>query len=351
MGNNKPRQRKRQQRQKEYEKSKKLENIQQNNQPLPTQKLDTKMIREVEQLEEQIKQLLPPRGVNPFSKNSMKHKSSSNTTSGETDLNHSSSSSSSSSSLKREITQFEQLPLSKRTKYALKKAGYTTMTEIQQCSLPHSLGGRDVLGAAKTGSGKTLAFIIPVLELLYRRKWTRFDGLGALILSPSRELSMQIFEVLRLTGKYHQLSAGLVVGGSKNFEEEAKVIVGMNILVGTTGRLLQHMDQTPGFSAHQLQILVLDEADRLLEMGFERELNAIIDNLPPHRQTLLFSATQTKSVKDLARLSLNVCHDFFMVFCILFLDVFGCIVLCVFWVYCGETRFSQKLTNTNLTLL
>lgn len=146
------------------------------------------------------------------------------------------------------------------------------MTDIQTKSLPVSLKGKDVLGAARTGSGKTLAFLIPILEILYRRKWGPQDGLGALIISPTRELvslyvvrqilipdyhmlqAVQIFEVLRSIGGYHSFSAGLVIGG-KNLKDEKDRLSRMNILVATPGRLLQHMDQTIGFECDNLQIL------------------------------------------------------------------------------------------------
>ncbi|CBQ68943.1 probable HCA4-can suppress the U14 snoRNA rRNA processing function [Sporisorium reilianum SRZ2] len=203
-----------------------------------------------------------------------------------------------------DLKQFSQLPLSDRTRRGLNKAGYTDMTDIQAKSLPLSLKGKDVLGAARTGSGKTLAFLIPVLEILYRRKWGPSDGLGALIISPTRELAIQIFEVLRKIGPYHTFSAGLVIGG-KDVKQEKDRLSRMNVLVATPGRLLQHMDQTLGFDTSNLQVLVLDEADRILDMGFSRTLNAIVENLPRDRQTMLFSATQTKRVKDLARLSLQ----------------------------------------------
>lgn len=203
-----------------------------------------------------------------------------------------------------DFKQFAQLPLSQRTRRGLKKAGYTDMTDIQAKSLPISLKGKDVLGAARTGSGKTLAFLTPVLEILYRNKWGPSDGLGALVISPTRELAIQIFEVLRKIGPYHTFSAGLVIGG-KDVKQEKDRLSRMNILVATPGRLLQHMDQTLGFDTSNLQVLVLDEADRILDMGFSRTLNAIIENLPRDRQTMLFSATQTKRVKDLARLSLQ----------------------------------------------
>uniref|UniRef100_A0A8D1V583 ATP-dependent RNA helicase n=1 Tax=Sus scrofa TaxID=9823 RepID=A0A8D1V583_PIG len=203
-----------------------------------------------------------------------------------------------------EITRFSDLPLSKKTLKGLQEAQYRLVTEIQKQTIGLALQGKDVLGAAKTGSGKTLAFLVPVLEALYRLQWTSTDGLGVLIISPTRELAYQTFEVLRKVGKNHDFSAGLIIGG-KDLKHEAERINNINILVCTPGRLLQHMDETICFHATNLQMLVLDEADRILDMGFADTMNAIIENLPKKRQTLLFSATQTKSVKDLARLSLK----------------------------------------------
>ncbi|KAL6769232.1 hypothetical protein ACKKBG_A18010 [Auxenochlorella protothecoides x Auxenochlorella symbiontica] len=199
---------------------------------------------------------------------------------------------------------FDGLPLSRHTKEGLAAAKFTRPTAVQRAVLPHALLGRDVLGAAKTGSGKTLAFLIPVLECLYRQQWGALDGLGALILTPTRELALQIFNELRKVGAKHEFSAGLLVGG-KDVAEEQSRISSLNILVATPGRLLQHMDETAGFDCSGVKILVLDEADRILDLGFSAALNAIVENLPAQRQTLLFSATQTKSVKDLARLSLR----------------------------------------------
>lgn len=203
-----------------------------------------------------------------------------------------------------EITRFSDFPLSKKTLKGLQEAQYRLVTEIQKQTIGLALQGKDVLGAAKTGSGKTLAFLVPVLEALYRLQWTSADGLGVLIISPTRELAYQTFEVLRKVGKNHDFSAGLIIGG-KDLKHEAERINNINILVCTPGRLLQHMDETICFHATNLQMLVLDEADRILDMGFADTMNAIIENLPKKRQTLLFSATQTKSVKDLARLSLK----------------------------------------------
>ncbi|KAI5294049.1 ATP-dependent RNA helicase dbp4 [Ascosphaera acerosa] len=199
---------------------------------------------------------------------------------------------------------FAELPLSEATMSGLSGSHYKTMTDIQAKALPYALQGRDILGAAKTGSGKTLAFLIPVLENLYRAQWTELDGLGALIISPTRELALQIFEVLRKIGRYHSFSAGLVIGGKK-IQDERERLGRMNILVCTPGRMLQHMDQTAAFEVDGLRMLVLDEADRIMDMGFQSTVDAIVEHLPKERQTMLFSATQTKKVSDLARLSLR----------------------------------------------
>ncbi|EFN73577.1 Probable ATP-dependent RNA helicase DDX10 [Camponotus floridanus] len=201
-------------------------------------------------------------------------------------------------------TKFSDLPLSRITLKGLVENNYIDMTDIQRQSIGLALQGNDILGAAKTGSGKTLAFLIPVLEILYCKQWTRLDGVGALIITPTRELAYQIYETLRKVGRYHDVSAGLIIGG-KDLKFERKRMDQCNVVICTPGRLLQHMDENPLFDCVNMQILVLDEADRCLDMGFEKTMNCIIANLPPKRQTLLFSATQTKSVKDLARLSLK----------------------------------------------
>ncbi|KAH9870388.1 ATP-dependent RNA helicase dbp4 [Plenodomus lingam] len=201
---------------------------------------------------------------------------------------------------------FTDLPLSEPTKQGLKSSHFAVMTDVQAKAIPLALLGRDILAAAKTGSGKTLSFLIPVLENLYRLQHVGQDaGLGALILSPTRELAIQIFDVLRKIGRHgHMFSASLLIGG-KSLEAERNALPKTNILVATPGRLLQHLSQTAMFSADDLKMLVLDEADRILDMGFQRDVDAIIDYLPKERQTLLFSATQSKKVSDLARLSLQ----------------------------------------------
>lgn len=201
---------------------------------------------------------------------------------------------------------FTDLPLSGATKAGLKAAHFSMMTDIQAKAIPIALKGHDILGAAKTGSGKTLAFLIPVLENLHRLQHIGADaGLGALIISPTRELAIQIFDVLRRIGKHgHMFAAGLVIGG-KSLEAEREALTRMNILVATPGRILQHLSQTAAFNVDDLKMLVLDEADRILDMGFQRDVDAILDYLPKERQTMLFSATQSSKVSDLARLSLH----------------------------------------------
>jgi len=202
------------------------------------------------------------------------------------------------------VNTFEDLPLSTRTQEGLQCVGFTRPTDIQKEGIVLALQGRDVLGAAKTGSGKTLAFLVPVLEVLWHESWSNTDGMGAMIISPTRELALQTYEVLRKVGKKHDFSAALIIGG-KDLNEERQRIANTNILIGTPGRILQHFDETPDFHCYDLKLLILDEADRCLDLGFAHTLNAIIAALPTERQTLLYSATQTKSVKDLARLSLK----------------------------------------------
>ncbi|CEI68427.1 ATP-dependent RNA helicase DBP4 [Fusarium venenatum] len=202
------------------------------------------------------------------------------------------------------IKNFSHLPLSVPTAEGLEIAHFQTLTDVQAEAVPLALKGKDVMGAAKTGSGKTLAFLVPVLEKLYRAQWTELDGLGALIISPTRELAVQIFQVLQKIGTKHSFSAGLIIGG-KSLKEEAERLDRMNILVCTPGRMLQHFDQTAGFNADNLQILVLDEADRIMDMGFQSAVDALVEHLPRERQTLMFSATQSRKVSDLARLSLK----------------------------------------------
>ncbi|TQD92521.1 hypothetical protein C1H46_021857 [Malus baccata] len=206
-------------------------------------------------------------------------------------------------------TRFDQLPISKKTKDALRQSkNYVQMSDIQRACLPHALCGRDVCGAAKTGSGKTLAFVIPIVEKLYRERWCPQDGVGSIIISPTREIASQTFDVLRLVGRHHSFSAALLIGGrrGKDVDAEKELVNECNILVCTPGRLLQHMDETPHFDCSQLQVFVLDEVDSMLsDPSFKQTMNAIISQLPKQRQTLIFSATHPKDVKDLAALCLK----------------------------------------------
>ncbi|XP_046312824.1 ATP-dependent RNA helicase DDX18 [Marmota monax] len=206
-----------------------------------------------------------------------------------------------------EDTSFASLTnlVNENTLKAIKEMGFTNMTEIQHKSIRPLLEGRDLLAAAKTGSGKTLAFLIPVIELIVKLKFMPRNGTGALILSPTRELAMQTFGVLKELMTHHVHTYGLIMGGSNRSAEAQKLANGINIIVATPGRLLDHMQTTPGFMYKNLQCLVIDEADRILDVGFEEELKQIIKLLPTRRQTMLFSATQTRKVEDLARISLK----------------------------------------------
>uniref|UniRef100_A0A7M4E5L2 ATP-dependent RNA helicase n=1 Tax=Crocodylus porosus TaxID=8502 RepID=A0A7M4E5L2_CROPO len=206
-----------------------------------------------------------------------------------------------------EDTSFASLAdlVSENTLKGINEMGFTHMTEIQHKSIKPLLEGRDILAAAKTGSGKTLAFLIPAIELIYKLKFMPRNGTGALILSPTRELAMQTYGVLKELMTHHVHTYGLVMGGSNRSAEAQKLANGINIIVATPGRLLDHMQNTPGFMYKNLQCLVIDEADRILEVGFEEEMKQIIKLLPKRRQTMLFSATQTRKVEDLAKISLK----------------------------------------------
>ncbi|KAF7726153.1 ATP-dependent RNA helicase [Apophysomyces ossiformis] len=202
-------------------------------------------------------------------------------------------------------TDFDSLEICEKTRNAIKDMGFTSMTDVQARTIPPLMAGRDVLGAAKTGSGKTLAFLIPAIELLYKLKFKPRNGTGVVIVSPTRELALQIFGVAKELLKYHQLTFGIVIGGANRRAEADKLTKGVNLLVATPGRLLDHLQNTRGFVFKNLKALVIDEADRILEIGFEEEMTQIVKILPKERQTMLFSATQTTKVSDLARISLK----------------------------------------------
>ncbi|KAJ2641146.1 ATP-dependent RNA helicase [Coemansia sp. RSA 1694] len=201
---------------------------------------------------------------------------------------------------------FDSVPLSEQTQRAIKEMGFSKMTEVQARTIPPLLAGRDVLGAAKTGSGKTLAFLIPAIELLSKLKFKPRNGTGAVIITPTRELALQIFGVARDLMQFHSQTFGIVIGGANRKAEADKLVKGVNLVIATPGRLLDHLQNTKGFIFKNLKTLVIDEADRILENGFEDEMKAIIKILPQEeRQTMLFSATQTTKVEDLARISLK----------------------------------------------
>ncbi|KIH50417.1 DEAD/DEAH box helicase, partial [Ancylostoma duodenale] len=194
---------------------------------------------------------------------------------------------------------------------SIKKMGFTSMTEIQAKSIEPLLEGRDVLASAKTGSGKTLAFLIPAIELLLKLDWKQYNGTGVIIVSPTRELSMQTYGVLTELLEGTSLSHGLVMGGSNRSAEQDKlakvvhlsvflyVYTGISVLVATPGRLLDHLQNTDPFVVKNLKCLIIDEADRILDIGFEIEMQQILRHLPKKRQTMLFSATHTPKVNSL----------------------------------------------------
>ncbi|KRF83246.1 probable ATP-dependent RNA helicase pitchoune isoform X2 [Drosophila virilis] len=195
--------------------------------------------------------------------------------------------------------------VSEATLQAIAEMGFSEMTEIQAKSLTPLLKGRDLVGAAQTGSGKTLAFLIPAVELINKLRFMPRNGTGVIIISPTRELSMQTFGVLKELMAHHHHTYGLVMGGSNRQVESEKLGKGINILVATPGRLLDHLQNSPDFLYKNLQCLIIDEVDRILEIGFEEELKQIINLLPKRRQTMLFSATQTERIDALSKLALK----------------------------------------------
>ncbi|XP_058227200.1 DEAD-box ATP-dependent RNA helicase 51-like isoform X1 [Rhododendron vialii] len=199
--------------------------------------------------------------------------------------------------------RFESLPISELSLNSIKEMNFQCLTQIQARSIPPLLEGKDVLGAARTGSGKTLAFLIPAVELLHHIRFTPRNGTGVVVICPTRELAIQTHAVAKDLLKYHSQTLGLVIGGAARRGEAERIVKGVNLLVATPGRLLDHLQNTKGFIYKNLKCLIIDEADRILEANFEEEMKQIIKILPKKRQTALFSATQTKKVEDLARLS------------------------------------------------
>jgi ATP-dependent RNA helicase RhlE len=201
---------------------------------------------------------------------------------------------------------FKNLELIEPILNALDDQGYTTPTPIQQQAIPIVLAQKDLLGCAQTGTGKTAAFAIPILQLLHEQKKTEkgHRNIKALILTPTRELAIQIDESFAAYGKYAGLTHAVIFGGVSQFHQTNQLKAGVDILVATPGRLLDLMSQ--GFIGLQhLKIFVLDEADRMLDMGFIHDVKRVIIKLPAKRQTLFFSATMPPEIQTLANVLLT----------------------------------------------
>jgi len=197
-------------------------------------------------------------------------------------------------------SSFSQLALIEPLQRALKAENYTVPTPIQAQAIPHLLAGRDVLGVAQTGTGKTAAFALPILQrLAEKRVAPQPRSTRTLVLTPTRELALQIDESFRTYGRHLHLRQAVIFGGVGQQPQVAAMARGVDILVATPGRLLDLMNQRH-VRFDGLQVLVLDEADRMLDMGFIRDVRRIVATLPKERQTLLFSATMPGDIAELA---------------------------------------------------
>ena len=208
--------------------------------------------------------------------------------------------------LKFYILLFEQLNLIQPILEAIKTKGYTQTTPIQEQAIPVVLEGRDLLGCAQTGTGKTAAFAIPILQILYnnRQAGDNQPGIKALILTPTRELAIQIDESFGAYGAKTGLQHLVVFGGVSQVPQVQALRRGVDILIATPGRLLDLMNQHV-ISLRDISILVLDEADRMLDMGFVQDVKRVIAKLPQNRQTLFFSATMPPEIEQLANTILH----------------------------------------------
>jgi len=195
---------------------------------------------------------------------------------------------------------FESLGLSERLLRAVHDSGYTTPTPIQTQAIPAILKGSDVMGAAQTGTGKTAGFTLPLLQLLDKNAPLQSNRVRALVLTPTRELAAQIQESVSIYGKYLNLRSAVVFGGVGINPQITKLRRGVDILVATPGRLLDlHQQRAVRFDS--LEIFVLDEADRMLDMGFIHDIKKIMALLPKNRQNLMFSATYPGAIRQLAK--------------------------------------------------
>ena len=193
---------------------------------------------------------------------------------------------------------FKDLGLSSEVLDALSDSGYSSPTPIQEKAIPYVLMGRDVLGCAQTGTGKTAGFVLPMIDILAEgRAKARMPR--SLILAPTRELAAQVGESFERYGKYHKLNKALLIGGSSMSEQEAKLDRGVDVLIATPGRLLDLFERGKILLA-DVKILVIDEADRMLDMGFIPDVEKIVSRIPKIRQTLFFSATMPKEIRRLA---------------------------------------------------
>jgi len=196
---------------------------------------------------------------------------------------------------------FEQLGLIAPIQKAIKATGYTTPTAIQQQCIPLVLEGKDVLGLAQTGTGKTAAFAMPILQLLHKQhsKSNGYRHTRALILTPTRELAVQIAESFATYGRFTGISQQVIFGGVSQHTQTIALRNGTDILIATPGRLLDLMNQGYVHLDH-LEVFVLDEADRMLDMGFINDVKKLIKQLPTQKQTLLFSATMPQQIATLS---------------------------------------------------
>jgi len=198
---------------------------------------------------------------------------------------------------------FKNLNLIEPILKALTAEGYSVPTPVQQQAIPYILAGRDLQGCAQTGTGKTAAFAIPIIQMLYQNRQPK-TGIKVLVLTPTRELAIQIDESFATYGKYSNIRHTVVFGGVSQFHQVNALKRGIEILVATPGRLLDLYNQ--GFiGLGQLEVFVLDEADRMLDMGFINDVKKVISYLPKKRQTLFFSATMPPPIHELARTLLS----------------------------------------------
>jgi ATP-dependent RNA helicase RhlE len=195
---------------------------------------------------------------------------------------------------------FESLGLRAELHRAVSEKGYSTPTPIQRQAIPLILEGRDIMGGAQTGTGKTAGFTLPLLQrlMLTEKKSDRRRNIRALVLTPTRELAAQVAESVVNYGKYLPLRSTVIFGGVSINPQKKKLREGVDILVATPGRLLDHVGQNT-VDLSKIDILVLDEADRMLDMGFIHDIRKVLALLPKHKQTLLFSATFSKEIKKL----------------------------------------------------